>query len=312
MGIDNDAAANAMRELRIGEFWYALGPDDERDGMVYRPAVLIDCLVNYRSLKAGVTHSEEHSHTAWLPRASLAVDWETAAVESVVAARLGSAPEPGVELPATRPELAGDRFSEIETDLVDTLVRSKRLVLWRNPLFEIFSDLDESKDDFLDRTAEVALQSIEPELKRLKQVFELQLEQVRERHITKRGAVAFDGGMASAADGQAEIERILQSRTEFVEVEKRVASLFTGLAGFVLQMPFARPTSTEPVTGAAIELREDLARLEQEAADALNELYTRYLEMVRSYDEFEVRIQPGNVRVLRRALLWVPRKKDHE
>lgn len=312
MGIDNDAAANAMREFRIGEFWYALGPDDDRDRMVYRPAVLIDCLVHYRSLKAGVTHSEENTHTAWLPRTGLAVDWESVAVEPVVAARLAGAPDPGVAAPEARPELSGDRFSEIETDLVDTLVRSKRLVLWRNPLFEIFSDVDESKDDFLDRTAEVALQSIEPELKRLKQVFELQLEQVREQHINRRGSVSFDGGMTSASEGQAEIERILQRRTEFVEVEKRVASLFTGLAGFVLQMPFVGPVSEEPVVGAALELREDLARLEQEAADALNELYTRYLEMVRAYDEFEVRIQPGNVRVLRRGLLWVPVKKDHE
>jgi hypothetical protein len=98
---------------------------------------------------------------------------------------------------------------------------------------------------------------------------------------------------------------MLQSRTEFVEVEKRVTSLFTGLAGFVLQMPFARPQSGENAD-AALELREDLARLEQEAADSLNELYTRYLEMVRAYDEFEVRIQPANVRVLRRGLLWVP------
>ena len=77
-------------------------------------------------------------------------------------------------------------------------------------------------------------------------------------------------------------------------------------------MPFVRPEPEEAVAGAALELREDLARLEQEAADSLNELYTRYLEMVRAYDEFEVRIQPGNVRILRRALVWVPMKKDHE
>ena len=48
-------------------------------------------------------------------------------------------------------------------------------------------------------------------------------------------------------------------------------------------------------------LRPDDATL---LVDALNELYTRYLEMVRSYDEFEVRSQPSNIRILRRALLW--------
>jgi hypothetical protein len=46
-----------------------------------------------------------------------------------------------------------------------------------------------------------------------------------------------------------------------------------------------------------------------EASQALGELYARYLEMVRSYDEFEIGIQPSNIRVLRRALLWVPVRK---
>jgi hypothetical protein len=301
--MDTDASANARRELRIAEYWYATDRGDERDGLVYRPAVLVDCRVNFRSLKAGINHSEEGLHTAWLGAGSLPVDWDTPAIPSVESSRLAHAPDPRVRMPETRPDLEAERFDELETDLVDGLVRQKRLVLFRNPLFEIFSDVDEPRENFLDRTAEVALQKIEPELKRLKQVFELQLEQIRERHINKRGAVAADATASQAVEGQAEIERMLESRTEFVAVEKRVTSLFTGLAGFVLQMPFARPQSEE--TAGAFELREDLARLEQEAADALNELYTRYLEMVRSYDEFEVRIQPSNVRVLRRALLWV-------
>ena len=311
--MEKDGTANAMREARIAEYWYTAGPDADRGRLVYRSAVLIDCRVNFRSLKAGLNHSVERGHTAWLPDGTLAVDWDVPAVENVEAARLANQPEPGVEVPAARPDLGPERLGEIETDLVDSIVRRERLVLFHNQLFEIFSDVEEAKNDFLDRSAEIALEKIEPELKQLKHVFELQLERVREAHISKRGVVVIDGAATTpASEGKAEVERLLQSRTEFFEVEQRVTSLFTGLAGFVLQMPFARSRPGNGTADAALELREDLGRVEQEAADALNELYTRYLEMVRSYDEFEIRIGVSNVRVLRRALLWMPVEKSHE
>jgi hypothetical protein len=310
--MDKDGTANAAREARIAEYWYAAGPEADRSRLAYRSAVMIDCRVNFRSLKAGLNHSVERTDTAWLAEGTLAVDWDAPAVENVESARLVPQPEPDVEAPAARPDVTAERLDEIQTDLVDALVRRERLALFHNPLFEIFSDVDEPKNEFLDRSAEIALEKIEPELKQLKHVFELQLERVREAHISKRGAVVLDGSATPASEGKAEVERLLQSRTEFFEVEQRVTSLFTGLAGFVLQMPFARSRPGEAGAEAALELREDLNRVEQEAADALNELYTRYLEMVRSYDEFEIRIGPSNVRVLRRALLWVPVEKSHE
>jgi hypothetical protein len=306
MTMDNDASANAMREARIAEYWYSPEPGASREGLAYRPAVLVDCSVNFRSLKAGINHSEERSYTSWLPSGSLPVDWDMPALERVEAPRLASRPEPDVAPSTTRPSVDLARFDELETDLIEALVRREKLVLFYNPLFEVFSAVGEPLNDFLDRSAEIALQQIEPELKQLKHVFELQLEQVREAHISKRGVVPVDGANAPAANSKAEIERLLQSRTEFFAVEKRITSLFTGLAGFVLRMPLTRQLPSEDGAEAALELREDLARVEQEAADALNELYTRYLEMVRSYDAFEVRVPHGNVRLQRRALLWVP------
>lgn len=305
MGIENDASANAMRAPHIAEYWYT--PENGADAdLVYRPAALIDCRVNFRSLRAGLNHSEERSYTAWLPPGTVAVDWDMRALETVEASRLGHEPAPHVEMPDAHPNLDTERWEEMETDLVGSLARRERLVLHHNALFDIFSAVEEPLDSFLDRTAEIALQEIEPKLKQLKHVFEMQLEQVREAHLSKRGAAAIDVAVSNAVEGKAEIERLLQNRTEFFEVEKRVTSLFTGLAGFVLQMPFVRTRPTDETSELSLELREDLGRVEQEAADALNELYTRYLEMVRSYDEFEVRIQQSAVRVLRRALLWTP------
>ena len=308
MGSLYDAAANAMQHARIAEFWYKPEPESDPSTLVYSASILIDCSINFRSLKAGMNESEERTYTAWLRPGSLAVDWDVAAIDPIVESRLDTTPDEAIRQPEHRPELDEERWSEIESDLVDRLTRREKLVLHYNPLFEIFSGVRESLADFRDRAAEVALQNMEPELEQLKHVDELQLEQVREAHINRRGALLAEESASGAPTSKLEIERLLRGRTEFSETENRVTSLFTGLAGLVLQVPNVREDDedVEVEDGPAQDLRDDLGRVEREASDALNELYTKYLDMVRSYDDFVVGIQPANIRIVRRALVWVP------
>lgn len=47
-------------------------------------------------------------------------------------------------------------------------------------------------------------------------------------------------------------------------------------------------------------------RIEQEASDALRTLYEEYLKLANEYDVFEIGLQPDNVQVIRRAILWIP------
>lgn len=312
MGSLYDAAANAMQHARIAEFWLKREPDSNPAELVYSPAVLIDCSINFRSLKAGMNESEERTCTAWMRPGSTAVDWDCSAIDPVIESELDTSPDSDIRQLDTRPDLDEERWSEIESDLVNLLTRREKLVLHYNALFEIFSGVRESLADFLDRAAEVALQNIEPELKQLKHVYELQLEQVREAHINRRGALLAEESAAGAPTSKLEVERMLRGRTEFSETENRVTSLFTGLAGLVLQVPSTRSEIEEGdrTDGPAQDLRDDLGRVEREASDALNELYTRYLEMVRSYDDFVVGIQPANIRIVRRALVWVPVKDE--
>lgn len=305
MGTD---MANADHTVRIGTYWYAPDPDASVGSLVYHPAALIDCRINFRSLKAGLNHSDENSYTAWLPDDPLPVDWDTPAISNVEAGRLSEVAVDGIAYSSPERTIAPERFSVIETDLLDSLVRRERLTLMENALFGLFSSYGESREDFLARAAEVALQRIEPELKQLKHVFEMQLEQVRESQINKQGSVQWDNFGGNASAYKAEVERLLLKRTEFSETENRVTSLFTGLAGFVLKpLPIPRHDGDRP--DSTLELREDLAHVEREATETLSELYTQYLDMVRAVDSFEIRIQPTNIRVLRRALLWVPKQR---
>src|ERR1051325_6165702 len=61
----------------IQEFWYHPTGGQDRRQLAYRPAILLECSINFRSLRAGLNHSEERSYSAWLPEADLAIDWDT-------------------------------------------------------------------------------------------------------------------------------------------------------------------------------------------------------------------------------------------
>ena len=64
----SELAAERLRIEGVNEFWFR--PDKQQaqaDGLAYRPAVLIECSINFRSLRAGLNHSEERSYAAWLP-----------------------------------------------------------------------------------------------------------------------------------------------------------------------------------------------------------------------------------------------------
>jgi hypothetical protein len=301
----NETQSSAQPSSRFLQLWLVASPELAGQDLVYKPAVLVECNINFRSIKVSVNDSQERTYTAWLSDGTLPVDWDVPAVELPTADLIEASPAPGIALLAGEVILDDARADEIEADLVDSLVRRERLKLFYNPPYNLFSTIGESKDDFTARVAEAVLDQIEPEMKKLKSVFDLRLEQIREAQLRKGNAGADDSG--SEAEGKADLERLLLSRTEFSATENRIASIFTGRADFVMKIPALKQDGEAPVM--ELELQDDLRRVEQEASEALGDLYGRYLEMVHSNDVFEIGIQPGNIRIMRRALLWVPVKK---
>jgi len=285
-------AAERLRIEGIAESW--LEPPDGQATMAYRPAVLIECTVNYRSLRAGLNHSEEHNYSAWLPEADLAIDWDTAVGDIDAQANLQSQPDPNIGYRFGNYRTTKFEFEQFVSDLIEKLVRNERLRIYFNPVFGLFSAPGDSLEAFLARVADAALGRIEPELKRLRNRFELQLEQVREAQSSK-GLVAEN----------VNLERFISSKLHLFESENRLAGMFSTLAGAVFGTSEPR-AQEEAFWPEESELREDLERIEQEASEALRLLYDEYLTLANEYDTFEIGLQPDNIQVIRCVLLWVP------
>jgi hypothetical protein len=126
------------------------------------------------------------------------------------------------------------------------------------------------------------------------------MEQVREAN-TRRGRRAEN----------LTLEDIISNNLHFFESENRLAGMFSTLAGTVFGATEPRPQSEEFQWEEA-ELRDDLNRVEQEASEALRALYGEYLTLANEHDIFEIGLQPDNIQITRRALLWIPQAADEQ
>jgi hypothetical protein len=279
----------------VSELWLRVEDvKSESIEKVWRPAMLIECSINFRSLRAGLNHSEERSYTAWLPEGNLAIDWDAPAIAFKGMPQLASFPSLNLRYyPGNYLILKAD-MEQYESELINKLVRNERLQVFFNPVFGLFSGPEDPLEKFLARVAEAALSRVEPEMKHLRNRFELLLEQVREAH-TAKGAHA----------EELNLESFISHKLHLFESENRLAAMFSTLAGAVFGSTEPRPY-TEIYQADEAEMREDLDRIEQEASDALRTLYEEYLKLANEYDVFEIGLQPDNVQVIRRAILWIP------
>ena len=289
-------SGQAVERLRIegvAEAW--LKSDDRPPGTsVYRPALLIEYTVNFRSLRAGLNHSEERNYSAWLPEADLAMDWDSRGADFDDDPQLVSQPDPAIGYRTKNYRTTKADIEQYVGELIEKLVRTERLSVYFNPVFGLFSGPGDPLEGFLARVADAALGRIEPELKRLRNRFELQLEQVREAQASK-------GSLTESLN----LETFISNKLHFFESENRLAGMFSTLAGAVFGSAEPRPKE-DTYRADEAELREDLGRIEQEASEALRALYDEYLALANEFDTFEIGVQPDNIQIVRSLLLWVP------
>jgi hypothetical protein len=271
----------------------------EKHSLLYRPAVHIECSVNFRSLRAGLNYSEERSYTAWMPQANLAIDWDSPAIQISGASEITHYPDPEIGYLSGEFHPTTEEFAQYQTELIDKLIRIERLRIFFNPVFGLFSAPGDDLEEFMPRIAEAALTRVEPELKRLRSRFELQLEQVREAQ-----------GLKGLETEDINTDALISRKLHFFESENRLADMFSTLAGSVFGTKGPKMEG-EDYTPDEAELREDLDRIEQEASEALRTLYDEYLSLANEYDIFEIGLQPDNIQVTRCMVLWVPVAGQH-
>ncbi|MEW6734506.1 MAG: hypothetical protein AB1489_24490 [Acidobacteriota bacterium] len=266
----------------------------------YHPAVLIECKLTFRNLRASIHHTEERNYTAWYPEAMLPVDWDRAAIELQSDMRLASAAPYQLPTKSGNFIFTSERITEMEEELIDRLERTEKLRLLYNPAFKLYSSPGQNRDDFLERVSEKALGELEPKLKELTRRFEMKLEQVREAEERKGRKEPRE--VLPALD----LLKSIEKRSEPLISKARLTSLFLSSARLVLKPIHVSSTPLSSLENTNRELYETLCHIEQEVCDTVNQLCDQFLDDASQCDNFESGLQRKNIQVLRRALLWIP------
>lgn len=263
----------------------------------YRPAVLVDCKMVFRSLRASFHHNEERYFTAWYPESDLPVDWDQRAIELGVDKKLVSVP--ALDLPKRQGNwwFTRERLADMEEELVSKLVRTEKLSVFYNPVFKLYSTPGETREEFLERVSERGIVDLEPEMRELTKMFEMKVEQVRESEERK--------GRKGELPNMDLLE-LLEKRSELFHIKSRISSIFLKSARNNMKIKLRHGVEAATAVHPSSELHETLGLIEQEAADAVSELYSDFLGRISQCDNFEVGLQRQNIQVLRRGVLWVP------
>ena len=278
----------------ISQLWLTQPPAG--DAQFYHPAILIDCKLTFRSLRASYHHSEERTFTAWYPESDLPVDWDRPAVKLPPNTRFSSVAPFQLPQKSTKCIFSSERFTEMEEELIRVLLRTEKLRLLYNPVFKIYSTPDETREEFLSRVSETALIELEPELRELMRRFELKLEQVRESEERK--------GRKDPLP-EPDLLKSIEKRSELLTSKSRLTSMFLNSAKLAIKSNRSNDLATLSMDHADRELHETLFHIEQEACDAVNALCDEFLERSSQCDNFDVGLQHNNIQVLRRAILWL-------
>lgn len=263
----------------------------------YRPAVLLDCKMVFRSLRASFHYNEERYFTAWYPESDLPVDWDQRAIELGIEQKLTTVPV--VDLPKRQGNwlFTSERLADMEEELINTLVRTEKLSVFYNPAFKLYSTPEETKEEFLERVSEKGIVDLEPEMRELTKMFEMKIEQVRESEERK----GRKGKLPNI-----DLLELLEKRSELFHIKSRISSIFLKSARNNLKSKRIGHSIDATTVHPNSELHETLTLIEQEAADAVSELYSDFLARISQCDNFEVGLQRQNIQVLRKGVLWVP------
>lgn len=261
----------------------------------YRPALMFECQVEFRDVRAELIHAKEAYYSAWLPDGGedVVIDWSEPAVTDISPDRLEWEPRSNIRPYSGKVRLTKRRMDQAQADLMNYLVRQANLTLYHNPALQWYSKLGEDRQEFLNRVADEVLTQMQPQLKTLAQRLKFRLEQLRE--------LSLQGNYAHDASDELEV------------VRRRMISLLQNrMEALIMSHPQA-PTTPLLDVAEGIEvpeelsnLQEELHHLEQDIMHDLQAIHSEYHTKVNDCHEYPVRLQPTDIKVVRRALLWVP------
>jgi hypothetical protein len=193
-------------------------------------------------------------------------------------------------------------WTGIRTDLVDYLVASRRIHVWKNPGLKLYSRVGELESEFRARCIEAANDQSDRAIASLRDKYRVRIEGVRDQLAVADRRVA---------DLDADIEARRQE-----EVMSGAGDLLGALLGGRRRNTISRAASRrsqtrqtearrEKAAGTRADKLADLADLEAELAEEVLTITSKWDDMAALIEPVEIPLEKVDVKVAEMKLVWV-------
>jgi hypothetical protein len=294
---------DALASLAGDRSWSVRSERDQEGYLVYEPALLGMANLRFPHTKSRQTHTEEVAYLLSGERDVGAVDWSRGRVVLELG-DLDRTPERDALFAELPPELGGVRsLSAFEKEFEDYLYYNSSITLWYNPHLKLYSKLGESQQEFQRRCRKAAEKARDEEVEKLRDKYESKLDRLEDRLEREERELAED-----KADHAARKQEELLSGVEsvFGLFSGRRSSRRLSSASRKRRMTSQARADVEESLETIDDLKEDMAELEEEARQEVEEISEKWAALIDEIQEEEVRPRRADVQVDVFALAWLP------
>ena len=256
----------------------------------------------YDEAAAGLTHEEEWEAVyspldgSLDPDRFIAVDYDDRDFNS-------DGPADATYVIPNAPIATKTFFSRAATAIKNHLHREQRVTVFKNPGLKLYSRVGESEDAFLTRCDAVGRERADEEAAKLRDKYGTKLDRLRK---------SFDGAERKVAELEADLaganqDQLIDSAGALIGIltGRRSTRSITGSS----RSRASRRSKEERLRSAqakATDVWQDMADLEQELVEELEEINDRWEDLAAEIEPFEVGLEKDDIHVDDITLVWIP------
>lgn len=148
----------------------------------YRPYLLAEAVVTHSEGRSGLHHSAVRSYVAPIEPKDGAVMWHRASRVEPDTLDIRAVPDPAHKVELTiKPEALAQSASQADDAFRQFLTQNERLQIFHNPEYDLWSEPNETRTQFIQRCIEEANRRVSDQAERLESTFRRRMDQLKER-----------------------------------------------------------------------------------------------------------------------------------
>jgi hypothetical protein len=260
--------------------------------ILYKPGLFALGRVTFEGTRWEIFHERDVIRVIPFPAAGHMADWENSLIKKWDPASVSSSAEPnGFFLFEDNHDFSPAHVQSLQEQFIDYLTTNETLELVFNPHLRLYRKLDETEESFFNRCMESVREENDQERRQLLETIlrhEERLKEKLEREYREHG-------LSNQTDMQTAKESEASARLE-AQASGKTATIEELQAEMDVQQSFSHMA----------EIQRELATIQKQKEEKLHEFEENLVALAKQREKDIVRVNRGNVRALRFAVLWLP------